>query len=237
MKADVSSIFFTDINHFGMGVGIFVTSLGGQVCLPTLYDQMMDKSAYQKVLHASFLTMTAVYCVRTAVVWPSRLSGCVSHRALVMQLMAVAGFLRYGVLTDVLITSNLATNPGGIVAQAAVGLVVASCGCTVAPLVAVLSGIPEGKLGITNSWAVCGSRTSVLVAAATVAWVARNNLGNVESLIGGIGSLMTSLVLPCVFYLKLCSMPTWERVVNVAIVVCAVCLGTFIVTTNLRAML
>lgn len=206
----------TSVGGIGVGMGIFVTSLAGQACLPSLYNTMLKRKSYNVVLNWSFITMSMVYGI-----------------------MCISGYVRYGSSTQVLITSSLHASPGGVVPKIAVALVVASCSCTVAPINAVLTEMVEGKAGITRPVSVRVTRTLVLALATALAWFAKDNLNNLESLIGGIGSLMTSLVLPCAFYMKLCweDLGVFERAGNVLIVVVAAALGVFVVGSNVHSVL
>lgn len=193
-----------------------MTSMAGQAALPTLYEKMAHRRRYPKVLGGAYATMAVIYT-----------------------LMSVSGFIRYGNSTAVLITTSLDEAPGGVLAKIAVGLVVVSCFCTIAPICAVLSSQIEGKAGIRSGNAVRLLRTGIMVAAVTLAWVARNNLGNLASLIGGIGSIMTSLVLPTAFYLKLCwdSLHLTETTLNVVLLALSGCLQVFVIGSNVRDLL
>uniref|UniRef100_A0A7S1CBQ8 Amino acid transporter transmembrane domain-containing protein n=1 Tax=Bicosoecida sp. CB-2014 TaxID=1486930 RepID=A0A7S1CBQ8_9STRA len=206
---------FTTIAKFLTGLGIITTSLGGQAALPVLYEQMRDRRRYKAMLGGAFATITAVYAV-----------------------MGVSGYMLYGEGVGVLVTSSLATAPGGIASELATGFVVAGTFCTVAPITAVLSKMIEERLRIENGVGVRGLRTGVLLTAAALAWATRDTLGNLESLVGAIGSLMTSLILPSCLFLKLCAdeLHTWEWIVNALIIAGSLGLSASVIYANVTSL-
>jgi len=210
------------VHGFGVAVGIFSTSFAGQACLPVVYAQMGKPHQYERLLSVCFAIMFLVYAA-----------------------MGVAGYIVYGAESEVLVTSNIATWPGGVAAWISISLVVSSCACTIAPVVAVLADPFEAKLlgrhseGKCTSWAVRGIRTCLFGAAATFAYVMRANLGNLESLMGGVASIQTSLVLPSLFYVKMFAseLSCCTKFVNYSIAVAGCLLSAFIVYSNVQDML
>lgn len=49
---------FRGVEGYGVGIGIFTTSLAGQACLPVLYSQMRHPEEYPRVLDAAFVGTT-----------------------------------------------------------------------------------------------------------------------------------------------------------------------------------
>ena len=156
-------------------------------------------------------------------------------------------FCRYGSTAQVLVTSNLT----GWVSYLESTFVVANCGSTIAPLIAVISDVVEevirrdpeaGRDGSDDSDSESepsvalqlAVRTTVFALAIAVAVVTYDNLNNLESLIGGIGSMVTSLIMPSLCYLRLCwkGLSVLQRTVNVSIACLGIVASFFIVISN-----
>ena len=52
-----------DYDNFAVGAGIFTVSLGGQACLPGIYDEMEDKSQFEPMLNVCFVIMFVCYAM------------------------------------------------------------------------------------------------------------------------------------------------------------------------------
>jgi hypothetical protein len=197
------------VDRFGLGVGIFICSLAGQACLPVLYDKMAHPESYPLLINVCFLIMMCVY-------------GC----------MGTFGYLRYGDSAEVLVTSNLV----GVVSYLESLFVVANCASTIAPLVAVISDVFEETTHSPPSAFVQLCIHTAVFAAAVAAGVGLYlHLNNLESLIGGLGSMVTSLIAPALCYLKLCwrSLSLVQRAANVTVAIVGIAGSVFIVASNI----
>ena len=78
-------------------------------------------------------------------------------------------------------------------------------------------------------------RTLVYAAAIVLAVVLYDRLGNIESLVGGVGSMMTSLILPATCYLRLCwhGLSWLQRIAHVGMSCLGVCGLLFVLVSNL----
>lgn len=124
----------------------------------------------------------------------------------------VFGYLLYGRNADVLVTNDLhadaSTGPGRSFEKFVVCMVTISSFSTIGPIVSVLSEIPEGALGLTDDtvggvFAARAVRMAILAVGFVISLVAYDYLGYFESLIGGICSVATSLLIPALCYGRL----------------------------------
>jgi hypothetical protein len=91
--------------------------------------QMAVPAAYPRVIGTCFAIMLVVYVV-----------------------MGLAGYLRFGDDSKVLITENLQHSIVGKILSA---LLVANCACTIAPINAVLGDVFEERLGVEHRCLCC----------------------------------------------------------------------------------
>jgi len=180
---------FELINWSGIpvGLGIFIVSLAGHAALPSIYSKMKDQSSFDKMLNWSFVVIFCIYC-----------------------LIALFGYMTYADKTDILITTNLTEDwPANWLCPIVTGFVVGNCYCSVAPMFSVLAEIPEELFGIVGSpWTQRVFRTFLLGVVALAAYMCLEHLAIVEAVTGSVCTMMTSIILPGVFYAIL----YWDRI-------------------------
>jgi len=191
-------------------VGIFSVSMSGASTLPALRNAMRHPRKFHLTLGAAFLTMFCVYCS-----------------------VAAAGYFYWGDDTDPVITVDLASNSpyahpshGSVwrqwfsIDRVLSVLVLITCMAKVPALVMVIQDLLSGLFG-SSQWGGVLSLTEIdrraarmrrkqlsgrlIVAASCLgfALLAKEDLGNVISLVGGACSMATSLILPAAFYARL----------------------------------
>ena len=128
LLSDTGRVAKQDLSTYGTGmdgqmqaIGINMISLAGHACLPSIYTQMAKPEQFERMLDASFVVMLLVYL-----------------------LVAVSGYLAYGSGAAVLVTENLSGWPSKLLLV----FVIINCFCSVAPVVTVLSELPENALGL-----------------------------------------------------------------------------------------
>lgn len=204
-----------DMDGFSVALGIYILSLAGHACLPSVYAQMEKPEEFERMLNWSFGIMFVVYT-----------------------LIAVFGYLAFAPATiDILIMKNLVEWPGGAVVKVVAGLVVVKSWTTVSPLVGILAEIPEELLGLHGGGAAAGHgggganpngggivvkeygadgrpwlgvagkkrllRSALCAAATGIAYFAVAELDVVEAVTGTLCTMLTSLIFPVYFYLVL----------------------------------
>jgi len=204
-----------DSDNFAVGAGIFTVSLGGQACLPGIYNDMRHKDQYSFMINTCFVVMFVCYAV-----------------------MGSAGYLLYGDDCQVLITSNLKNYPGGTMSRVVTMLVMVSTFSSIGPIVSVISEVPESILGMSSwrcesAWSL-SMRTATLLLCCAASVAAYDYLGYVESLVGGVCTMCTSLIFPALFYYKLFKgqLGTGEKVLNLMIGLLGLVGATYIATSD-----
>lgn len=199
-----------------IALGIYLVSLSGHATLPTLRASMKNPDRYFGLtLNVSFIVMCALYLT-----------------------VGIAGYLRYGDSTLVLITSNLDTDVtttfGFYLDKIVSGCVAASALTTISPAVHVLGEVPLNFFEAPGYLWRSFVKTMTLLLCLALAVGGFNYLASIESLLGGVCSLSTSLVLPPLFYflIKRKELPVWKSVVLVATVVLALAMMLIILGAN-----
>jgi amino acid permease len=201
------------------GIGVMAVSLSGHGALPSIKRSMRQPKHFERCLYIAFGSMFLL----------TALAGAVSYQY-------------FGESCSVLVTHSLATSSavaGWVllhvgsfqisIAQLLSALVALSAFSTIAPLVLVLADvIIDMARGTANAHVSSikerALRTVVLMAAYAVSVVAYDVLGLLLSLIGGVASMCSSVLLPSIFYYVLHqnNMIFGQRVLVGAVV----CLGT-----------
>lgn len=183
---------------FPMAIGIFILSLGGHAALPGIYASMAEQHKFDLMLDISLATMFVIYAS-----------------------VGLCGYLAYGWLrheeVDVLITTNMARDPGLPVLVMTLA-VVAKSFCAISPITGVLADLPEmlliaevppdnGHGRVEEQIALFkrrrryqrAMRTALLWLVALCAFPCSifNGLAVVEAVTGAMCSMLCSLALPC----------------------------------------
>lgn len=183
---------------FPMAIGIFVLSLGGHAALPGVYASMAEQHKFDLMLDISLATMFFIYAS-----------------------VGLCGYLAYGWLrgeeVDVLITTNMARDPGLPVMVMTVA-VVAKSFCAISPITGVLAELPEllfvpdlpddDGIGAPEDRiaAIKRRRRMQRVMRTTLLWLVAlcafpcsifDGLAVVEAVTGAMCSMLCSLALPC----------------------------------------
>lgn len=181
------------------GVGVMLVSLSGHQSLPSLKRSMRRPQHFEKCLYIAFGSMFLLY-----------------------SLMGALTYQYFGESCDVLVTNNLMSSSaisGWVVARVGAfqiglaqllsALLALSAFSTTPPLVLVLGdllidmthgGTSQGHVSILFETCL---RTTVLLLAYAVAMFFYDVLGLLLSLVGGIASMCSSLLLPSLFYFLL----------------------------------
>jgi amino acid permease len=232
---------------FSIGIGIYVLSLAGHACLPSIYKEMRHPEEFDHAVNVSFIIMYIIYAS-----------------------IAIAGYIVYGNNVDVLVSVDISRWPGGIISTILTSLIVAGVLCTIAPVISVLSSIPEEMLGwydemnaaskqaklptsvaSTPSTSSIMSKTNitksrielkirlfrlfVLFASSILAYLLRNQLNFLEAITGGFSTMMTSLIIPCIFALTIMknSISICEKVSCILFAILGVVAGCYLTTNDI----
>jgi vesicular inhibitory amino acid transporter len=172
-------------NNFGpnipLSMGIFALSLGGHIALPSIYLEMAKPKDIKKVLNISFTIIFIVY-----------LSA------------GVLGYLIYGASCDIITSTNLIQNPGGVAPKVAATLIIVKNYLTVNPLISILCNSLEVMMGIEEArFSQQIFRSFAFLLTVAVSYLAHDALPFLESLVGGVCTMLTSYILPCILFAAL----------------------------------
>jgi hypothetical protein len=170
-------------------VGVFAVSCSGHSTLASVRASMLHPERFEKVLGFTFAALTLCY-VSTA----------------------TCGYWYWGQKVDSVITVDLAAHsPFGHSVQHACEIAIfATCLAKIPLLIIVVQDIVDNTLpsrpGITSAAGRFMERLSVAAIAVLLAVLGRNTIGDILSLVGGLCSVTTSMLMPVFFYARL----TWD---------------------------
>jgi len=172
-------------NTFGpnipLSTGIFMLSLSGHSALPQVYREMSKPQDFNWVMDFSCFIMFVIYVGA-----------------------GVSGYMIYGYSTDIIISTSMVKNPGGIMPKIVSLLVVLKNFLTVNPFIAVLCDSSEVMMGIEEA---CMKqrifRSFTFLAAAGLSYLAYDALPFLESISSAVCVMLTSFILPATFFLQL----------------------------------
>jgi vesicular inhibitory amino acid transporter len=161
-----------------LSIGIFMLSLSGHAALPQIYREMSKPALFNRMLDTSFLIMFFVYTIAGAV-----------------------GYLTYGSSSDIVISTSLVQNPGGLLPKLTTGLVLARNYLTLNLQVSVISNGCEVMMGIDkNPVKQRTFRSLSFIIGVVVADIASDALPFIESVTGAICTTVTSFILPALLF-------------------------------------
>jgi vesicular inhibitory amino acid transporter len=176
---------------FSISIGIYILSLAGHAALPGIHAAMAEPHKYDHALRVAFVIMFALY-----------------------SLEAVSGYLAFGWLlgakVDVLVSTNmLGWKDAGFLSTLMTAGVVGKSYCSISPLMAIISELPEALLGWQDKKVSHTRRqvlrTILLIVSSVIAYpcAVYNLLPMVEALTGSMCSMFASVVLPSTFWVIL----------------------------------
>jgi len=180
-------------NNFGpdipLSLGIYMVSLAGHAALPQIYSEMSNPARFNRMMDLSFFMIFLVYAS-----------------------VGVVGYLTYGAMSDIIISTNMVKNPGGIVPKVTTGFILAKNFLTLNPFVSILCNGTEVMMGITDSRMKKRIlRSFVFLAAAALSYLASDALPFIESLTGAICTVVSSFILPAIVFMLLKKrMKSWK---------------------------
>ena len=170
-----------------VSIGIYALSLAGHAALPGIYGAMSEPSKYRVAVNISFTLMFLIYTLE-----------------------AVSGYLAFGWLRgekiDILISTNIAAHSmGSPLTTTMTAAVVAKSYCSISPLMAIISELPETLIGahiLMTPFKRQALRSFLLLFSSAVAYpcAVYNLLPMVEALTGASCSMFASVVLPSTFW-------------------------------------
>jgi len=111
------------------------------------------------------------------------------------------GYMIYGANASIIISTNLVSNPGGVLAKITAGLTITKNYFTMNPLVTVLCNGTEIMMGIKEKPLNQRIyRTTMFIIAALVAFFTQDTLPFLESLTGGVSIMITTFILPAILF-------------------------------------
>jgi len=161
-----------------LSLGIFMLSLAGHAALPQVYREMSTPSDFNSMLNFCFVMIFIMYGAAGAV-----------------------GYSIYGAASDIIVSTNMVSNPGGVLPKITAGFIITKNYLTLNPLLAVLCNSIEVILGIDEArGAQRIFRTHVFLGCAGLAYVCSDILPFLESILGAVCTMMTSFILPGILF-------------------------------------
>jgi len=161
-----------------LSLGVFTLSLSGHAALPQIYREMSKPDEFNKMLNVCFFIMFIIYAS-----------------------MGVIGYLTYGSLSNIIISTNLVENPGGVLPKITAGFIIAKNYLTLNPCVAVLCNSTEVMMGIEEARLKQRIyRSFVFLLAAGLSYLAIDSLPFLESLTSAVCTMLTSFIFPAIIF-------------------------------------
>lgn len=174
-NSDIGNIIGSNIS---LSTGIFIVSFGGHAALPQVYREMKNPEEFNRILDVSFIIMFLIYAG-----------------------VGVVGYLIYGAAVNIIISTNLVENPGGVLATVASGLTIVKNYLSLNPMVAVLCDSTEIMMGIEDlPFQQRAYRTIVFILAVLLSYLAMNLLPFLEGLTGATSIMITTFIIPSTLF-------------------------------------
>jgi len=170
-NADMGNIIGSNVS---LSTGIFMVSFAGHAALPQVYREMKKPEEFNRMLDVSFIIMFLIY------------AGA-----------GVVGYLIYGTAVNIIVSTNLVGNPGGVFAIVASGLTIVKNYLSLNPMVAVLCDSTEIMMDIGDlPFQQRAYRTIVFIFAVLLSYLAMDVLPFLEGLTGAISIMITTFIIP-----------------------------------------
>jgi len=172
-----------------LSLGIYMVSLAGHAALPQVYSEMSNPARFNRMLDLSFFMIFVVYAS-----------------------VGVIGYLTYGAMSDIIVSTNMVKKPGGVLPKLTTVFILAKNFLTLNPYISVLCNGPEVMMGIKDSRMKQRIlRSFVFLASAVVSYLAVDVLPFLESMTGAICPVFSSFIIPAiVFALLKRRMKSWK---------------------------
>ena len=113
----------------------------------------------------------------------------------------ITGYLIYGYSSEIIISTSMVKNPGGVLPKIVAGLVIVKNYLTLNPFIAVLCDSSEVMMGIEESpMKQRIFRSFALLLSAAIAYMAYDAVPFVESLSSAACVMLSSFIFPAVLY-------------------------------------
>ncbi|PON58312.1 Amino acid transporter [Parasponia andersonii] len=159
-------------------ISLFVFCYGGHAVFPTLCNSMKDRSQFSKVLIVCFVISTISYGS-----------------------MAILGYLMFGDYLEFPVTLNLPIRK--ISSQIAICTTVINPLTKYAVIISPIAAAIEDKYSIQNNRAISFIIRTLIVLSTLIVALLVPFFGYVMAFIGAFLSVTVSMLLPCLFYLKI----------------------------------
>jgi len=164
-----------------LSAGIFMLSLSGQAALPQVYREMSKPKEFNWVMDISFLVMFFIYTAT-----------------------GIGGYMLYGMSSEIIISTNMLKNPGGILPKIVAWLVILKNYFTINPFVSVICDSPEIIMGIDKSPVKQRIfRSFAFLSSVGISYLAFDALPFVESFASATFTMLTSFILPAIIFVQL----------------------------------
>jgi len=206
------------MSGWSIATGIFIVALAGHPILPSIYASMEHPESFEKMLTTSMFIMFVIY-------------GSI----------AFSGYFVFGNDTQVLITYNLLNSQfKGLTTVILTVFVIANAYFSIAPIVAVFCEIPEFMLKWEGHPGTQRSMRSIFFAAiCCFAYLCKDYLAMVEAINGGVNTMITSLICPCLFYviIRWKVLTKWDKIGLCLLTGCVGLIAVYLVAGDLGAVL
>lgn len=164
-----------------LSAGIFMLSLSGHAGLPQVYREMSKPEEFDWVLDISFFIMFLIYITT-----------------------GIGGYMIYGMSSEIIISTSMLKNPGGILPKIVAWLVILKNYFTINPFVSILCDSSEIIMGIDHSVVKQRVfRSFAFLSSAGLSYLAFDALPFVESFASATFTMLTSFILPAILFVQL----------------------------------
>eukprot|EP01018_Ginkgo_biloba_P039232 Gb_00871 [translate_table: standard] len=204
------------IQHIPIASGIYIFCCGGSQVFPNIYRAMKDPNQFPKVVAVSFCTSTLV---------------CIGF--------AFLGAAMFGREVNSLITLSMPmhTTATKISLWATVINTMSKYALQIVPVIDELENVFLGSVGSRTRVVVRGAISSVILIVVLVMAISLPYFGYVMALVGSLFSVVVSLILPCIFYIKICRPKTTVVVLNLSFIAIGMLFGITGTTFSVKALI
>eukprot|EP01018_Ginkgo_biloba_P039227 Gb_00873 [translate_table: standard] len=192
------------IQHIPIASGIYIFCYGGSQVFPNIYRAMKYPNQFSKVVAVSFCTSTLVYIG-----------------------FAFLGAAMFGREVNSLITLSMPrhTTAAKISLWTTVINPMSKYALQIVPVIDELESVFLGSVGSRTRGVVRGAISSVILIVVLVLAISLPYFGYVIALVGSLFSVVLSLILPCIFYIKICCPKTAVVVLNLSFIAIGMLFG------------
>lgn len=186
MEPAVTRLWPSSFSHFSVSIGLLMSGFAGHACFPSLYRDMKNPRNYPRMVNLSYAFTFAVYF-----------------------LVAICGYLMFGVATRQEITQNLPSidSYNAILTKITIYFIainpVTKFPLTIAPFAVASEIWISQRAGLVPGWMLRVMTRTVLCIAVVFTAIIFPEFHRLMGVLGSFFSITVSIIAPIVFFLRL----------------------------------